>query len=259
MKKIKPTLKHRRIAGSAEKILQREIKKVRDHCHLTGKCRGAAYQKCNALFRKPKFDPVFFHNLSGYDGHFFVKNLNSMGEGDIDCIPNTEEKYISFSKSIQDEKGKLKYKLRFLDSFKFMGSSLDRLVNNLKPEQFENVKKQFDVNFDMLLRIEVSPYDWFNSFEKLDETQFPPKEAFYSKLNISNITDDDFEHALKVWDNFKIKTFREYDDLYMTLDVLLLTDVFENFRNVCFRITWALSLLVFHRLRIGLGCMFKEN
>jgi len=158
-----------------------------------------------------------------------------MGEGIIDCISNTEEKYISFSKSIQDEKGKLKYKLRFLDSFKFMGSSLDRLVNNLKPEQFENVKKQFDVNFDMLLRIEVSPYDWFNSFEKLDETQFPPKEAFYSKLNISNITDDDFEHALKVWDNFKIKTFREYDDLYMTLDVLLLTDVFENFRSVCLK------------------------
>ena len=63
-----------------------------------------------------------------------------MGEGNFDCIPNTEEKYISFSKSIQDE-GKLKYKLRFLDSFKFMASSLDKLVNNLKPEQFENVKK----------------------------------------------------------------------------------------------------------------------
>ena len=56
---------------------------------------------------------MFFHNLSGYDAHLFVKNLNSMGEGNIDCIPNTEEKYISFSKSIQDEEGKLKYKLRF--------------------------------------------------------------------------------------------------------------------------------------------------
>jgi len=66
-----------------------------------------------------------------------------MGKGNIDCIPNMEEKYISFSKSIQDEEGKLKYKLRFLDSFKFMTSSLDKLVNNLKPEQFENVKKIF--------------------------------------------------------------------------------------------------------------------
>jgi len=66
-----------------------------------------------------------------------------MGEGNIDCIPNTEEKYISFSKSIQVEEGKLKYKLRFLNSFKFMASSLDKLVNNLKPEQFENVKNIF--------------------------------------------------------------------------------------------------------------------
>jgi len=110
--------------------------RVRDHCHFTGKYRGAAHQKCNALFRKPKFVPVFFHNLSCYDVHLFVKNLNSMGEGNIDCISNTEEKYITFSKSIQDEEGILKYKLSFLDSFKLMASSLDKLVNNLKPEQF---------------------------------------------------------------------------------------------------------------------------
>ena len=93
---------------------------------------------------------MFFHNLSCYDAHLFVKNLNSLGEGNIDCIPNTEEKYISFSKRILDEEGKLKYKLRFLDSFKFVTSSLDKLVNNLKPEQFENVKKHFDVNFDVV-------------------------------------------------------------------------------------------------------------
>ena len=69
----------------------------------------------------------------------------------------------------------------------------------------------------MLLRKGVFPHDWFNSLEKLDETQLLPKEAFYSKLNNSDITDNDFEHALKVWDNFKIKTFREYNDLYMKL------------------------------------------
>jgi len=87
-----------------------------------------------------------------------------------------------------------------MDSFKFMANSLDKLVNNLKPEQFENVQKHFDVNFDTLLRNGVFPYNWLNSLEKLDQTQLPPKEAFYSKLNNSNITDDDFEHALKVWE-----------------------------------------------------------
>ena len=64
--------------------------------HLSGKYRGAAHQICNAFFRKTKFVHVKFNNLSAYDAHLFVKNLNTMGEGDIDCIPNTEEKYIVF-------------------------------------------------------------------------------------------------------------------------------------------------------------------
>ena len=74
--------------------------KVRDQCHFTGKFRGAAHSICNLKFKKPKFTPVFFHNLSGYDSHLFVKNLGK-SEGNIDCISNNEEKYISFSKNIQ--------------------------------------------------------------------------------------------------------------------------------------------------------------
>ena len=84
-------------------ICQKEFgereKKVRDHCHFTGKYRGAAHVKCNLQFKKPKFTPVIFHNLSGYDAHLFVKNLGK-SEGNIKCIPNNEEKYISFSKEI---------------------------------------------------------------------------------------------------------------------------------------------------------------
>ena len=78
-------------------------KKVRDHCHLTGKFRGAAHNKCNLKFRLPKFYPVIFHNLSGYDSHLFIKNLGK-SEGKIDCIPNNEEKYISFTKEILVDK-----------------------------------------------------------------------------------------------------------------------------------------------------------
>ena len=75
----------------------KKYKKVRDHCHFTGKYRGAAPNICNLKYRKPNFTPVVFHNLSGYDGHLFIKHLG-FSEGDIDCIPNNEEKYISFSK-----------------------------------------------------------------------------------------------------------------------------------------------------------------
>ena len=72
---------------------------VRDHCHFTGKFQGAAHISCNLSYRKPKFFPVIFHNLAGYDAHLFIKNLGKT-EGEIDCTPNNEEKYISFTKKI---------------------------------------------------------------------------------------------------------------------------------------------------------------
>ena len=132
-------------------ICQKEFgseKKVRDHCHFTGKYRGAAHVKCNLQFKKPKFTPVIFHNLSGYDAHLFVKNLGK-SEGNIKCIPNNEEKYISFSKDIvvgeyknkKGEKVEVKHEIRFLDSFKFMASSLESLVGNLGLEKLIQTKK----------------------------------------------------------------------------------------------------------------------
>ena len=136
---------------------EKDKKKVRGHCHFTGKYRGAAHQKCNALFRKPKFVPVKFHNLSGYGSHLFVKNLNTMGEGDINCTPNTEEKYISFSKSIYDDEKKFKYKIRFIDSFRSLPASLDRLAGNLEPNQFKHTRETFGDKCDLLLRKGVFP------------------------------------------------------------------------------------------------------
>ena len=105
-------------AGYARKSFVDGDKKVRDHCHHSGKFRGAAHNKCNLLFRKPKHVPVILHNLAGYDSHLFIKSIGKR-QGNSDCIPNNEEKYISFSKSVMHD-GKLKYKNHFIDSFKFM-------------------------------------------------------------------------------------------------------------------------------------------
>jgi len=69
--------------------------KVRDHCHFSEQFRGAAHNKCNLLFKKPIHVPVIFHNLSGYHSHLFIKNLGKT-QGQIDCILNNEEEYISF-------------------------------------------------------------------------------------------------------------------------------------------------------------------
>ena len=77
-----------------------ENHRVRDHYHYTGVYRGAVHNTCYLRMKQPKFIPVPFHNLEGYDAHLFIRNLG-VGSGDIKCIPKTEEKYISFAKEIE--------------------------------------------------------------------------------------------------------------------------------------------------------------
>ena len=73
--------------------------RVRDHCHLSGKFRDAAHEVCNLKYKIPKCFPVVFHNLSGYDSQLFIKTFGN-SEGDISCIQNNEENYISFTKQV---------------------------------------------------------------------------------------------------------------------------------------------------------------
>ena len=235
-----------------EKAIGGDIK-VKDHCHLTGKYPGAAHQDCNFKYKEPSFIPVIFHNLSGYDAHLFVKELG-VSSGEINCIANTEEKYISFTKKIlvdvvtktwknkdgvEEEKEKEVYlDNRFIDSFKFMSSGLDSLVKNLTDNgkdssKIVHTKNRFQDKISLCIRKGVYPYDYVDSPEKLSETQLPPKDAFYSKLTKQDISDEDYIHAQKVWKEFGMKTMKDYHDLYLELDVLLLADVFENFREVC--------------------------
>ena len=151
--------------------------KVRDHCHFTGKYRGAAHNKCNLMCKKPRVLPVIFHNLQGYDAHLFIKQLAKL-EGKLDCIPSTEEKYISFSKNIKVSEYKhisgkilpINFEIKFLDSFKFLQTSLANLVSNLSSDDFNNTKHVFKSNTSLLTRKGVFPYDYVSSIDKLSET-----------------------------------------------------------------------------------------
>ena len=219
----------------------RKNEKVKDHCHYTGRFRGAAHNSCNLKYKKPKFIPVVFHNLSGYDSHLFIKNLG-FTDGNIDCIPNNEEKYISFTKntavgSYTNKEGKdkpIKHKIKFIDSFKFMSTSLESLVNNLPDDAFNNLERYYKgEKLSLVKRKGVYPYEYMDSLERFKENKLPPKEAFYSRLTGEGISDEDLKHAKRVWKVFGMKTLQDYHDLYNVTDVLLLADVFENFRNVC--------------------------
>ena len=223
-----------------EKYTDKDVR-VRDHCHITGKFRGSAHQKCNLKLRiKPENIkiPVIFHNLHGYDSHFIVQQIgeiankhgytNKKGEKqdlNINAIPNNMEKYMAFM---------LGNHLTFIDSFQFMSSSLDKLVSNLPKDDLIYTSKAFKgKRLNLMSQKGVYPYDFMDSFEKLNQMELPTKDQFYSILNDQHITEDEYDHAKKVWNTFMIKTMGECHDLSLVSDVLLLTDVFENFRKTC--------------------------
>ena len=214
--------------------------RVRDHCHITGKYRGSAHQECNLKLRLNPEEikiPVIFHNLRGYDSHFIMQEIgaivkshtykNKKGEViemNINAIPNNMEKYMAFM---------LGNHLTFIDSFQFMSSGLDKLVSNLPRDSLKYTSQKFKgKKLDLMARKGVYPYDYMDSFDKFNE-KLPTKEDFYSILNDENISNEDYKHAQTVWKAFKLKTMGEYHDLYLESDILLLADVFENFRRIC--------------------------
>ena len=222
-----------------KKYIDKDIR-VRDHCHITGKYRGSAHQECNLQLRlnpeKIKI-PVIFHNLRGYDSHFIMQEIGAIVKDNeyknkkgkkcqmnINAIPNNMEKYMAFM---------LGNHLTFIDSFQFMSSSLDKLVSNLPKKSLKYTSQRFKgTKFDLMVRKGVYPYDYMDSFDKFNK-ELPIKEEFYSILNNEHISDENYKHAQNVWNTFSLKNMGEYHDLYLQSDILLLADVFENFRKTC--------------------------
>ena len=109
-----------------------KYRKVRDHCHYTSKYRGAAHDICNLRYIIPKEIPVVFHNGSTYDYHFIIKELAEEFDGKYECLRENTEKYITFSAPIKKCNGKsITCKIKFIDGFRFMSSSLSNRVDNL--------------------------------------------------------------------------------------------------------------------------------
>ena len=117
-----------------KKFIDNDEKIVRDHCHVTGKFRGAAHQNCNVKFQLTKKVPVIFHNLRGYDSHLIFNELDKF-DLKIKVIPNGLGKYMTFF---------LNKNLVFIDSMQFMNSSLDKLVKNLLGEDFKYLVEELD-------------------------------------------------------------------------------------------------------------------
>ena len=108
--------------------------KVTDHCHHAGKYRGTAHDICNLRYKMPKEISVAFHNGSTYSYHFIIKKLVEEFEGQFECLGENTEKYITFAIPIKKELDNCKSitsKIKFIDTFRFMSSSLSNLVDGL--------------------------------------------------------------------------------------------------------------------------------
>ena len=147
-----------------------------------------------------------------------------------------------------DKAKTITYRIKFMDSYRFMQRSLSTLTDTLSEinnknleisndtliKKFHNTYQLCDNDFDkfnLLLRKGVYPYEYMDEWEKFNEDKLPDKELFYSDLNKEHITNEDYPHAQKVWDTFDIKNIGEYPDLYVQSDTALLADVLENFRD----------------------------
>ena len=128
--------------------------KVKDHCHYTGKYRGAAHNICNLRYSIPKEIPVVFHNGSTYNYHFIFKELASEFKGNFECLGENTEKYITFSVSIKkktyNKDLEITYKVKFIDSYRFMSSSLSKLADNLSEGIHNNKCSDCESNLDYI-------------------------------------------------------------------------------------------------------------
>ncbi|XP_044573538.1 uncharacterized protein LOC123257706 [Drosophila ananassae] len=193
------------------------------------KYQGPIHKKCKISFKlSSAFFPVVFHNLSRYDIHLFINELG----GELKPIRPTKELYIALSQKIF-QKGIANYSIKYIDSNRFLNSSLEKLASNMEDNDFNILKSKFSgEKFQQMRRKGVFPYDYIDSFSKFNETELPPRDYFYNTLTDEECSVSNYNFAKEIWDSFHCRSLRDYMKLYLESDVLILADVFENFRNI---------------------------
>jgi hypothetical protein len=199
---------------------------TRDHDHFSGAFRGRTHSSCNLQYQISKKNysvPITIHNAKNYDTHLIVQAIKKE-YGKIQLIPNNMERYISLQID----------RLRVLDSFQFLSFSLAQLAGNVK--DFVHLKEHFpdESQLRLLTKKGVFPYDYMDSIIRFQETSLPSQAEFYNKLNETPLSDEEYLHAQEVWSVFECKTMKDYHDVYLKSDVLILSDVWREFRNECY-------------------------
>ena len=178
----------------------------------------------------------FFHNLRGYNGHVIIQGAKKR-HGPIRVIPCSIDRYTAFSIG----------RVQFLDSFQFTMQSMEKLAKTLSDIDCKMTRELYPyyTKFKLMRQKGVFPYDYFDSITQLQCTDLPSRAAFYNKLNGDECTEEQYEHAKNIWRTSNCQNFRDYHDLYLKSDVLLLVDFFEKFRRLCLE-SYGLDALHFY-------------
>ena len=240
--------------------------KVRDHCHYTGKYRGAAHNICNLRYKVPKEIPIVFHNGSTYDKHFIIKELVKEFDGNFDCLGENTEKYITFSvslkKKIENKNLEITYKIKFIDSFRFMSSSLSKLVDNLSEGIHNNKCADCKSNLDyiktknekLILECYNCKQCYRKKFNKELTKRFPSTYEFCNNdLNkfVLLLRKGVYPYeCMDSWERFNEKLLPSKEDFYSNLNMEDISDIDYRHANNVFKGFKLESLGYYHDLYI---------
>ena len=208
-----------------------------DHCHLTGKYLGASCNICNLHRAESKKLVALCHNFSRYDSHIIISNIHKVLEEKpelnivLSGIPTNTETFKQISIN----------SVSLIDSIAFLPASLDKLVETLKASNhdfklFDYFSELTVIQKELLFGKFAYPYEWCENYQLLLDTKCLPEEKhFFNNLTNSHVNISDYDHAKKIWKQFNCKNMMEYTLVYMNTDVLLLAEVFMNFRNFIYQ------------------------
>ena len=207
---------------------------VRNHCHFSGKMLGYAHSECNSQYKFKKdtvhndyLINIFVHNSQNFDQSFLIRALQNLDNKiPFSCLPRNSNKFISIQIG----------PFIFKDIYLFLNKSFDYLASTISDEDRISLKQEFgEKNYKLLTKKGIYPYDYFDKKEKYSETELPKKEKFFNELNNKDISDEDYKHAITVFEKFKCENLLDYSILYLKTDICHLCDVFQKFSDFAYK------------------------
>ena len=212
-----------------ENIIENKIKVVHhDHCLEKDNILGFICRECNLQIENDKSIPIYFFNGMRYDNSILLKSLCDIykDEMTLNCIGNSCESF----KMIDFRFKNMKYSFKLLDICNFIKGSLSELSKNLLDKDKIVTKKHFPNNFELLKCKTAFPYEWLNCYNVYNK-KLPSIDKFYSCLKLQNISKEEYDKTIEIYKKLKCKNIKDYLEIYMKLDICLLSDIFNVVKN----------------------------